>query len=216
MAVYFLLPDTDRVTAAFSAMVHCGSAVAVVGGIRWHRPANPRPWYLIASALMALGVGDAIQFATTARDLADLCFLGSYVALTVALLRLVRARSQGRDIPALLDALVVTIGLGVVSWQFLMVPCARDRSLSMDEKLTSILLPLADIALLAVLVRRWSGGGQRPTAYWLLALSVVILLAADTTFGVVTISGPYVPGGPMDAGFIAFALLCAAAALHRP
>jgi hypothetical protein len=34
-----------------------------------------------------------------------------------------------------------------------MVPYARDPSLSMDEKLTSILLPLADVALLAVLVR---------------------------------------------------------------
>jgi signal transduction histidine kinase len=214
MAVYFLLPDTERVAAAFSALLHCGAAVAAVAGIRRHRPANPRPWYLIASALMALGVGDAVQFATTAQDLADLCFLGAYLALTVALLRLVRARSQGRDVPALLDALVVTIGLGVVSWQFLMVPYARDPALSMEQKLTSIVLPLADVVLLAVLVRLWSGGGQRPTAYWLLGLSVVILLAADTAFGVVTIHSPYLPGGPMDAGFIAFPLLCAAAALH--
>jgi len=85
------------------------------------------------------------------------------VALATALLRLVRARSRGRDVPALLDALVVTIGLGVVSWQFLMVPYARDPSLSMDQRLTSIVLPLTDVVLLAVLVRLWSGGGQRPT-----------------------------------------------------
>ena len=204
MAVYFLLPDTDRVTAAFSAVFHCGAAVAVAAGIRQHRPTNPRPWYLIAAALAALGIGDAIQFATTVQDLADLFFLGAYVTLTVALLRLVRAHSQGRDVPALLDALVVTIGLGVVSWKFLMVPYARDPSLSMDQKLTSIVLPLADVVLLAVLVRLWSGGGQRPAAYWLLGLSVVVLLVADTAFGVVTIYGPYRPGGPMDAGFIAF------------
>lgn len=214
MAVFFLLPDTDRVTAAFSAAFHCGAAVAVAAGIRQHRPTNPRPWYLIAAALAALGTGDAIQFATTVQDLADLFFLGAYVTLTVALLRLVRARSQGRNVPALLDALVVTVGLGVVSWQFLMVPYARDPSLSMDQKLTSIVLPLADVVLLAVLVRLWSGGGQRPAAYWLLGLSVVVLLVADTAFGVVTIYGPYRPGGPMDAGFIAFPLLCATAALH--
>jgi signal transduction histidine kinase len=214
MAVYFLLPDTERVAAAFSAPLHCGAAVALAAGIRGHRPANPRPWYLIAFALLALGIGDAVQFATPVRDLADLFFFGAYVALTVALLRFVRARSQGRDVPALLDALVVTIGLGVVSWQFLMVPYARDPSLSMDQKLTSVLLPLADVVLLSVLLRLWSGGGQRPAAYWLLGLSVVALLAADTAFGVVTISEPYRPGGPMDAGFIAFPLLCAAAALH--
>jgi len=41
MAIYFLLPDTERVTAAFSAVLHRGAAVAVVGGIRQHRPPTP-------------------------------------------------------------------------------------------------------------------------------------------------------------------------------
>ncbi len=98
-----------------------------------------------------------------------------------------RARSRGRDIPALLDALVVTTGLGVVSWQFLMVPYARDPSLSLDQKLTSLVLPLADVVVLAVLVRLWSGGGQRPAAYWLLGVSIVSLLVADTTLGVLSL-----------------------------
>jgi hypothetical protein len=42
----------------------------------------------------------------------------------------------------------------------------------------------------------------------------VILLAADSVFGIITIYGPYQPGSPLDAGFIAFPLLCGAAALH--
>ena len=194
-------------------MLPFAAAVAVVAGLRAHRPANPRPWSLIATALLAIGTGDSLIF-TNYQDLADLCFLGAYVALAVALLRLVRTRSQGRDIPALLDALVVTIGLGVVSWQFLMVPYARDPSLSLDQKLTSILLPLADVVLLAVLVRLWSGGGQRPTAYWLLGLAVVALLAADTGYGVVSLQGPFRPGSSIDIGFIVFPLCCGAAALH--
>jgi signal transduction histidine kinase len=210
---YFVLPDTERVASASSAVLHYAAAVAVVAGLRAHRPANPRPWYLIATALLAIGTGDSLIF-THYQDLADLCFLGAYVALAVALLRLVRTRSQGRDIPALLDALVVTIGLGVVSWQFLMVPYARDPSLSLDQKLTSILLPLADVVLLAVLVRLWSGGGQRPTAYWLLGLAVVALLAADTGYGVVSLQGPFRPGSSIDIGFIMFPLCCGAAALH--
>jgi hypothetical protein len=42
MAVYiFLLPDTERVTAAFSAVLHCGTAVALAAGIREHQPVNP-------------------------------------------------------------------------------------------------------------------------------------------------------------------------------
>jgi signal transduction histidine kinase len=212
-AVYFLLPNAERLAAASSAVLHYAAAAAVVTGIRINRPADRWPWYLIAIALLALGTGDSLLYSPL-RELADVCFFGAYVALTVALLRLVRRRSQGRDVPALLDALVVTIGLGVVSWQFLMVPYARDPALSLDQKLTSILLPLADVVLLAVLMRLWSGGGQRPAAYWLLGFSVVALLAADTAFGVVSLQGPLFPGTPIDAGFIGFLLGCAAAALH--
>jgi signal transduction histidine kinase len=212
--VYFLLPASERITAAGSAVFAYGAAMAVVAGARRHRPADPWPWYLIAAALLSIGTGDAIQWASGAPDLADLCFLATYVLLTVALLRLVRTRSGGRDLPALLDALVISTGLGVVSWQFLMFPYASDPSLSLDQKLEAIVLPLADVVLLAVLVRLWSGGGRRPAAYWLLGLSVVALLAADTAFGVVSLQGGFVPGGPIDAGYSLFALACGAAALH--
>jgi signal transduction histidine kinase len=211
--VYFLLPNDERLSTASSAVLHYVGAVAVVAGVRRHRPADPWPWYLIATALVSLGTGDAL-FSSSMPDLADACWLMAYLILTVALLRLVRARSRGRDVPALLDALVVTIGLGVVSWQFLMVPYARDPSLTLDQKLTSILLPLADVVLLAFLVRLLSGGGRRPAAYWLLGLSVTALLAADTAYGVVSLRGPFPPGGPIDAGFCAFLFGCGAAALH--
>jgi signal transduction histidine kinase len=213
-AGYYLLPDTVRIAAASSALFHYAAAVAVVVGIRLHRPADPWPWYLIATALLAFGTGDAIQFTSTTGDLSDLCFLAAYLALIIALLRLVRARSRGRDVPALLDALVVSTGLGVVSWQFLMFPYARDPSLSLDQKLTSIVLPLADVVLLAVLVRLWSGGGHRSAAYWLLGVSVIAMLVADSAFGVVILHGPFQPGGPIDAGYSLFLVGCAAAALH--
>ena len=111
-AGYYLLPDTERVAAASSALYHYAAAVAVVVGIRLHRPADPWPWYLIGTALLAFGTGDAIQLTRPVADLSDLCFLAAYLALTVALLRLVRTRSRGRDVPALLDALVVSTGLG--------------------------------------------------------------------------------------------------------
>ena len=93
-----------------------------------------------------------------------------------------------------------------------MVPYARDPSLTLDQKLTSILLPLADVVLLAVLVRLLSGGGRRPAAYWLLGLSVTAPLAADTVFGVGSLREPFLPGSPIDAGFIDFLLGCGAAA----
>jgi F0F1-type ATP synthase assembly protein I len=49
------------VAAASSALYHYAAAVAVVVGIRLHRPADPWPWYLIGTALLAFATGDAIQ-----------------------------------------------------------------------------------------------------------------------------------------------------------
>jgi signal transduction histidine kinase len=211
--VYFLLPNEEKVAAASSAVLHWVGAVAVIVGVRTHRPADRWPWYLIAAALVSLGTGDSFIY-TSMPDVADAFWLIAYLILIVALLRLVRARSRGRDLPALLDALVVTIGLGVVSWQFLMVPYARDPSLTLDQKLTSILLPLADVVLLAFLARLVSGGGRRPAAFWLLGLSVTALLVADTAYGVVSLREPVLPGSPIDAGWCAFLVGCGAAALH--
>ena len=132
--VYFLLPNTEHMAAVGSAVFAYGAAVAVVVGVRRHRPAERGSWYLICAALVAIGTGDPLLLASPVRDLADLCFLATYVALTIGMLRLVRARSRGRDWPALLDALAVTIGLRVVSWQFLMVPYARDPSLTLANR----------------------------------------------------------------------------------
>jgi hypothetical protein len=95
--VYFLLANDERLSTASSAVLHYIAAGAVVAGVRRHRPADPWPWYLIAVALVSLGTGDAL-FSSSMPDLADACWLVAYLILTVALLRLVRARSRGRDV----------------------------------------------------------------------------------------------------------------------
>jgi hypothetical protein len=66
-AVYYLLPGTERVAAAGSALFAFGVAVAVAVGIRRHRPTDRLPWSLIATALLAIGTGDAVQFASPPR-----------------------------------------------------------------------------------------------------------------------------------------------------
>jgi hypothetical protein len=69
-----------RVAAAASALFHSTSAAAVLVGLRWHRPADRWPWYLLAAALLALGSGDALLVVSPLGDLADLLFLGAYLA----------------------------------------------------------------------------------------------------------------------------------------
>ena len=211
VAAHFLVPGLRLLAWA---LLHFSCAAAVVVGVRRHRPNARFPWYLLAAGIAFFGLGDLVQEGLDS-DLADLCFLSSYLLLTVALLQLVRARSRGWDVAALLDALVVTTGLALLSWQFLMLPYVRDPSLSLGDKLYSLVFPLADVMLLAVLLRLWTGGGGRGWAYYLLGIGTTAMLASDTAFGLlVIVTGSYQPGGPVDIGYITFPLALAAAALH--
>jgi signal transduction histidine kinase len=213
-AAYYLLPGIRPVVWLVLAF---GSATAVLVGMRRNRPTVRLPWYLLAAGMASFAFGDVIEYTlpTPLSDLSSVFFLSTYVALTVALLRLVRARSRGRDVPALLDALVFTTGCAVLVWQFLMVPYARDPALSISEKLTSLAFPLADLMLLAVLLRLWSGGGQRGASYYLLGTAVAGELLSDVAAGFATLSGgSYAPGGPIELGYLALWVAAAAAAIH--
>jgi hypothetical protein len=211
IAAYYLVPSL-RLPAW--AVLHFGCAAAVVLGVRRHRPNAQLPWFLVAIGIALFGLGDLVQ-ETLHIELADLCFLSTYVLLTVALLKLVRTRSRGRDVAALLDGLVFTTGLALLSWQFLMLPYVRDPSLSSGEKLYSLIFPLADVMLLAVLLRLWTGGGGRGWAYYLLGIGLVAMLASDTASGLtVIVTGSYQPGSAVDIGYIIFPLALGAAALH--
>jgi signal transduction histidine kinase len=215
IAAYFTLPGLRM---PIWAVLYFGSATAMVIGVRRHRPNTRLPWYLMAAGIACFGLGDLVQegvFGSSLQPVADLCYLSTYLLLAVAMLKLVRTRRRGRDVAALLDALVFTTGLALLSWQFLMLPYVRDPSLSSGEKLYSLIFPLADVMLLAVLLRLWTGGGGRGWAYYLLGIGAVAMLASDTAFGLlVIISGPYQPGSPLDLGYIAVPLALGAAALH--
>jgi signal transduction histidine kinase len=214
VAAFYLLPDQR---ALVWVALHFGAAAAVVLGVIRHRPNVRLPWFLMAAGITLFGVGDLITegFVSPLQPVADACYLSTYVLFTVALLRLVRARRQGRDVAALLDALVFTTGLALLSWQFLMLPYVQDEALSLDEKLFSLVFPLADVIVLAVLLRLLTGGGRRGWAFYLLGIGSVALLASDTAAGLTLLAtDAYEPGGLTDLGYITFPLAVGAAALH--
>jgi signal transduction histidine kinase len=212
-AAVLLLPGVGELAWA---VLHFASAAAVIAGVRRYRPNVPLPWYLLAAAVVCFGLGDIVLLSRDSlQPLADLCYLSTYLLITVALLKLVRARRRGRDVAALLDALVFTTGLALLSWQFLMLPYVRDASLSSGEKLYSLVFPLADVLVLAMLLRLWTGAGGRGWAYYLLGIGCVAMLASDSAAGLTLLAtGSYEPGGVTDIGYLAFPLAFGAAGLH--
>jgi diguanylate cyclase (GGDEF)-like protein/PAS domain S-box-containing protein len=113
-----------------------------------------------------------------------------------------------------IDACIITVGAGLVSWVLLIVPYFRSEDMAPLARLTAITYPLGDIALVAVAFRLVVGSARRPPAFWLLAASVVSILIADALYGFMNLSGTWHEHNPVDLGWVVFYVGWGAAALH--
>jgi signal transduction histidine kinase len=197
------------------------AVAAIVVGVARYRPDRPLPWYLFAVGLLSYATADIIFYTyqdVLHRDVfpsvADVFYLAAYPFLMAGLLELIRRRSPGADRASLLDALVVTVGVGVVSWVFLVVPFARAPGLTLPARLVSMAYPIMDVLLLATAVRVLVDRGPRPPAFWVLVTGVGALLVTDTLYSIVQLAGGYHTGSPIDVGWMAWYACWGAAALH--
>ena len=92
------------------------------------------------------------------------------------------ARYPGRDWASLIDSAVVTIGLGLLSWTFLIAPLAQNAA-SVGNEGRRDRLSLADILVLGVAVRMAVGTGRRSPAYYMMVGALVAVLGADSAYG---------------------------------
>jgi PAS domain S-box-containing protein len=198
------------------------ACIAVLAGVRIHRAEARWAWYLIALGLALFVAGDVLAYNYKALfggplpfpSAADPLYLAVYPVTVAGLLLLIRCRNPGRDWASLIDATIVTIGLALLSWVFLIAPYAHDSTLHLGAKLVSIAYPLGDILMLGVAVRMAVGAGRRSTSFYLMICAIVAVLVTDSVYGWIVLHGTYHPGDPLDGGWIAFYLLWGAAALH--
>jgi len=200
----------------------CGASAAVVLGTARNRPRHKLPWILLATSLGTFISGDITYDVLTKYlhqnnpfpSVADLFYLVTYLLIAAGLLGLVRARRQERDSGALLDALIVASGAGLLSWLYLIQPYVRAHNMTLFAKAVSIGYPVGDIVLLCILVRVLAGTGVRNASLRFLSMGAVGLLAADCAYGWIQLNGHWKVGGLTDVGWVAFYVLWGAAALH--
>jgi len=217
--MYFLLEAPAR--DLLYSLVGAASVVAIVVGVRLHRPAYRAPWFLFAAGQLSLVVGDALYTmydlyldAPPFPSVADVFYLGAYPLLAAGLWTLIRHRIPGRDVSSAIDAAIVATGIGILAWAYLVTPYADDPSLTILEKTVSVAYPLADVMLLAFVVRLFAGPGIRNAAFHLIGASVVLTLIADAWYAVAVLGDAYAAGDPIDAAWLLAYVCWAAAALH--
>jgi diguanylate cyclase (GGDEF)-like protein/PAS domain S-box-containing protein len=215
--LYMFVPPFKGVGPVLNAVGFSGVA-AIVAGIRMHHPRARAAWWLFGVGQLLFFSGDVYTYSNPDApfpSLGDALYLAVYPVLMAGLLVLVRRRNPRRDPAALIDALILTIGIGLLSWVFLIAPNIHLTDISWLAKGVSIAYPLGDVLLLAAAIRLAVDAGKRAPAFYLLAGSIVCLLATDSAYNLAILKDTYSHSQLIyDLGWMAYYVLWGAAALH--
>ena len=219
IAAYQLLPRGLGQDAVYVGLGLAG-VVAIVTGVRLHRPVRARAWYLMAAGQLIWVCGDIkgswnidVAQIESFPSAADVFYLFAYPVLAAGLLLLFWGRRQRGDISGLLDSAIVTTGLGMLSWVLLARPTIASSGESVAAAVVSVAYPVGDILLLAMLVRFLTTPGTPTASLRLLLTAVGLLVTADTAasaFSLLTFDST----GKIDFLWLASYVIWGASALH--
>jgi signal transduction histidine kinase len=185
------------------------------------KPERSLHWWLLAAGLGLWTIGDAIFSSYTFLlhreppfpSIADWVYLAGYAAMLFAMRALIRSRNRP-GLSELLDGMVIACGSGLVFWALLIEPVVEGTSASLAATLVSIAYPTFDLLLLVVLSQLLLARGRRSFSFAALMAGAALLFVADLLYSVGSLSGSYVSGSWIDAGWVLNYTLWAAAACH--
>jgi diguanylate cyclase (GGDEF)-like protein/PAS domain S-box-containing protein len=221
MLVYLFFPPLAG-NGPLINLLGLSGVVAIVVGIRMNRPRARAAWWLFAAGQFLFFAGDMYTYSypklagvdVPFPSFGDALYVAVYPALMAGLLVLVKRRTPRRDPAALIDALILTVGVGLLSWVFIIAPNIHLSGLSLLAKLVSVAYPLGDVLLLAAAIRLAVDTGKKAPAFYLLVGSIVSLLATDSAYNLALLKNTYNHQLIYDVGWILYYLLWGAAALH--
>jgi len=201
-------------------VVLCVATIAAtLATIRLWRPAQRLPFLLFAAGEAvgfvagSLGSSAAVTRAGGSVAAAALTMV-AYLIGIVGYAILIRTRSPGRDRASLIDATVISTGVGMLAWVFLASPYSVDASLPLVERFLSMLYVVLDVLVLALVIPLAIGGGDRSRAYLLMTAGWLVLVAADMGRALLVLLGTYDPSSPVEAGWLVAYALWGAAVLE--
>lgn len=223
VAAYLVFPLPMAAVAALDVAFPLANVIAIVLGIRWHRPPRLQPWVLFAIGMSCFLGQNAIRSfsivfldGTWATPLQDLFQSVGYVLIITALISLIYSRNGGaKDRASLIDASIIVVGAAMFAWVFVLAPFAHDSALPVTARLFKMLYPFANLILLAVSVRLAVSRGAQTPAFALLLLAMVASFVGNTlSLSAVEENGYLLPDNPINIAFFAAYLFAGAAPLH--
>ncbi len=217
---YVALPRESAVYDRWYQLFPIAAVVATLVGVSLHRPRTRAPWYLLAVAGLCAIAADAFYAVSLEQDgtvpfpsPADFLALGSYVLLGAALLLMIRRQAPGRDWASLVDAGIVTVGVAIVAWTFVVQPRLLSDSGAMDI-MVALAFPVLGVLLLSLAARMALGPRSRSPVFALVTTALLFQLVGDALYGFGSLHGWYRAGDSVDLLFVLAAVLWGTAALH--
>jgi diguanylate cyclase (GGDEF)-like protein len=214
-------PPTAIGVALFLGVQAAGLAALVVG-VRWLRPPAPLAWWLLIAgracwlATSASWKLHTLQFGHPPPQWVSYGFLVQFPLLAVALALIASRRDGQRKSHGAIDAAIITGGLSVLGWTFVVEPFVQVGPMTSLQFANAMLYAACDLTVLAGLVRLLVLGGRPNATTLLLSAGTLALLAADVVFYVTTFSGGHTLTARAMPNVLwqLWAVLTAAAALH--
>jgi diguanylate cyclase (GGDEF)-like protein/PAS domain S-box-containing protein len=197
--------------------------LAIPTGILLHRPAAAHAWGLLFAAQLLAVTGTfaarahpgLLGGATHFPSSADLVALGAYPVLFAALILLANGRDPDRrDGGAPLDALVLTAAIALLFFVLLIAPNMHLHELGGLAKAATLAYPIADLLLLAAIVRFALEADARRPAYTFLLGGLLLLLLTDGVHISRLLHDETGRSALLDTTRLAAVVLIGAAALH--
>jgi diguanylate cyclase (GGDEF)-like protein/PAS domain S-box-containing protein len=230
MACYLLLviPCTvlyltyPALRTAMWAVIGLAGVTAILVGIRINRPSRRWPWLALAAANLTFTAGDTsynilnsfLDQSSPFPSVADVFHLSTYPLFAAGLVGFIHYCWPGRDLPSLLDAFVLTAGLGVFLWVHLIGPLSQAEGMTWIQRAISIAYPLGDVLMLMMLTCLLASGLGMTPSVRLLTVGTVGMLASHVLYGLLQLKGTWQVGTAMDLGWVVFCTAWGFAALH--
>ncbi len=212
------LPDAAQLVLL--SLVQVTGSIAVLLGVRRHRPVRPAPWLALAGGGLLFGAGVACWFLNVVvlrqpipyPGWSDVFFVPAYLAYLTGLALMVGHRSPARQTQALLDALILAVGLAYANWVFLTGDALGAAATPM-QLLVTVAYPLIDVVMVGLVARLLLTGAPTP-ALWLVAGGMLANLTGDTVYAALAGTGGYTTGALPDQLWMLSMVLVGAAGLH--
>ncbi|MGH3049114.1 MAG: sensor histidine kinase [Gaiellaceae bacterium] len=212
--VYFAFPHGGLAQSIVYEGLGIAAALALLWGIRLHRPRHALPWILFAAGNAASVTGDLVydlEPNAVSPAFYDVFYLAAYPLLAAALILLLVHAGGHHRLAAIAEAGIVTFAFALVQWIFLMHP-ALNGSGGPGARAINATYPLGDLVLLAGFAGLFVSPAWRKPSFWFLVAAVVAMVVGDEIYSFS--ADTYAAGDPLDVTWLLSYVLFGVGGLH--